>query len=87
MAEPDPERDTERMDEVHAAINDGKPVAPIVAPWGMGEAKRIIGLVIDEYINDFNQALRAGTPGLDIRVFTRKYDALWKAKLDLDTTN
>jgi hypothetical protein len=84
MGETDHERDAERMDAVHAAVNDGKLVAPVVASWGMDEAKRIIDLVMDEYIKDFNQALWAGTPALDVRAFTQKYDALWLAKLDLD---
>jgi hypothetical protein len=72
------------MDAVHAAIKDGKLVAPVVAAWGDVEAKRIIDLVMREYIADFNRALRQNPHELDARTFTRQYDALWQAKLDLD---
>ena len=84
MAGPDHERDCARMDEVHAAVNEDKPVVSVVAPWGVEEAKRIIALVIDEYVNDFNRAMQQGPHELDVRTFTSKYDALWQAKLELD---
>ena len=72
------------MDEVHAAVDGGTALAPVVVEWGIDEAKRIIGLVMDEYVNDFNRALQQGSHELDVTTFTRKYDALWGAKLDLD---
>jgi hypothetical protein len=84
MASPDPELDARRMDEVHAAVRDGSPLMPLIAPWGMNEAKRIIGLVQDEYIDDLNRAIRGQSHDLDTQTFRARYDALWAAKLDLD---
>ena len=84
MTSPDPERDAKHMDEVHSAVNSGEAIVPLLAPWGIEEAKRILGLVQDEYINDFNRAMRQRPHELDVRTFTTKYDALWRARLDLD---
>jgi hypothetical protein len=83
----DDELEEQRVAEVHSAISEGRPVAEVAMAWGLDEAKRIINLVMSEYIGDFNKALHSNSPtGVDIRTFTSKYDCLWEAKLTLDKT-
>jgi hypothetical protein len=86
MPELDVEQDEERAEAVHAAVRAATPVVDVVRPWGKEEAKRIIEMVLDEYIGEFNRALSVSTNrlyGLEARQFTANYDALWQAKLGL----
>lgn len=78
------ELEERRVAEVHSAIDEGRPVVEVAMPWGLDEAKRIVNLVMGEYVGDFNKALHSNSPtGVDIRTFTSKYDRLWEAKLAL----
>jgi hypothetical protein len=85
MPEPDVEQDEERVEAVHAAVREGKPVIDLVRPWGKEEAKRIIDIVLGEYVAELNGSLMSSKQpyGVNASRFMSHYNALWQAKLDL----